>query len=557
MVIEVEHVIVISVLASGVLFAWLFRRLGLVDVVGYVAGGLVLGFLLDLLGTDLEPKGLFIEPLIWLGLVLFSFRIGTSIELGGVFLSRVLALELVVYLVQWVAASFIASALSLDLSTRIALFFVLVNSSSIAVVFLGRTSAKMGVATKEFAYFQTHVEDLAQFILFTLLITGGMAILQPAGLAFHLVKVGGLVVIMLYLSKFVLRALSRSPLMVVRENKFFTSIVMALLFASVATLLGLPPLIGAFIAGASFALYSSVGDIGEKLDGLRDLGLLIYFTFLGLQFYLGLRHIGEAHVVIFAGVVIGLLAFISRAVGVFVGSLLSGLSVRNGVALALALTPLSEVGIVFLDALTEHGVVSEVSMYTLCTAVITSLAIFSVAVPRLEPRAAKIEGLFPRGFTQFMSTASREYVRRLAAVSSALAKVSVFAAAVLTISYANTAVVGLAKMLHLPALVAAFSTVASSAAVLAVFLLSLKRIVSPIVASFMLTPGRAEPLEKLFDTVVGGLAVVLQIQLLHEYVELAPLEPLHFIVVLAVAAIIGTTVYEVTKYLRQPALTHK
>ncbi|MEM1806385.1 MAG: cation:proton antiporter, partial [Ignisphaera sp.] len=184
-----EHQVVIYVLVLGASFAWLFRRIGLVDVVGYIIGGMFLALIMEVLGLDIEPALSYTELISWIGLVLFSFKVGASINfrLLSHSFNRFIASELVVVLIQWIASGFIASMLGFDLIARAALFFVLVNSSSIAVLAIERVNVEVVAEAKNISYIQTQLEDLIQFTLFSVFTSVGLTGLKPEAFLIQIV----------------------------------------------------------------------------------------------------------------------------------------------------------------------------------------------------------------------------------------------------------------------------------------------------------------------------------------------------------------------------------
>lgn len=542
---------VVYVLVLGITFAWLLRRIGLIDVVGYIIGGMLLAVVMESLGRDLSIALSYTELVSWIGLVLFSFRVGASISLRLLSASfmRLIASELAIILIQWVVSGFITLALGFDLRSRVALFFVLINSSSIAVLAIERMS--VGIDVRGTAYMQTQMEDLIQFTLFSIFTAIGLGGLSPGELLLQIVKVSALIMLLIYISRYMLKFLSRSPLMAGKEGKFFTSIAFTLISTSIATLLGLPPLFGAFVSGIAFSLFLDLSDIVDRLDGLKDLGLLFYFSSLGFQFYLGLKEVQGVYMLMLYGTLIGVLAFISRALGVFMGSLLSGYSLETCAFLSLFLTPLSEVGLMFINTLAKQGFISMYIVHMLMISLLTSLTIFSIATPRLAIRVPKIIELVPNRVSHFINIVSREYTKRLSVLSSALLNVIIFAFVALIASYVDTVVKYLVDILHLPKILSALSTIASAIAIMAMFIITMRRTMSSMFKIFSARSRGLEALSKLFDMAIGCLAIALQIQILHDFASRYVLvEPLNILVVAVVLATIAITLYDLLKTLR-------
>ncbi|MEM4913383.1 MAG: cation:proton antiporter [Desulfurococcaceae archaeon] len=419
------------------------------------------------------------------------------------------------------------------------------NSSSIAVLAIERVNVEVGAEAKNISYIQTQLEDLIQFTLFSVFTSVGLTGLKLEELLLQVVKVGALTMLLIYVSRYLIKFLSRSPLIINKEGKFFTSIAIALIFTSIATLLGLPPLFGAFVSGIVFSLFLDLSDIVERLEGLKDFGLLLYFSSLGFQFYLGLKQTQNLLSLISSGILIGLLAYLSRTIGVFVGSLLSGYGLETCLALSLFLTPLSEVGIMFVDTLAKQGFILHYTLYLLMTSFLTSLMTFSITVPRLLIKIPQLMKLIPNRISHFINVVSREYIKLLSSLSSMLINVIVFTLATLTISYIDAIIKYLIDVIHLPKFLSAISTIISVVAILIIFVVTMKRILSSIFTRFSTDIKRVEALGKLFDIAIGGLAVTLQIQILHDFVSRYVLiEPLNILTIGLVIAVIIITLYD-------------
>lgn len=545
--------IIIYILVSGILFTWLFRRIGLIDVVGYIAGGIVLAIIMNLAGFDITVSIPYIELIAWIGLVLFSFRVGAAIGFRSLspFLHRLIATELIVALVQWIFCSIIAFIFRLDFMSRVILFLFFINSSSIAVLALEKLDINIDTNTKNIAYIQTQLEDLIQFIVFSMITAGGVGILQPMQLLIQITKVSGLVVLLLYLSKYMLKWLSRSPLTLSKENKFFISIAITLIFTSIATLIGLPSLLGAFIAGLVSSLYLDLSDITDRLDGLKDLGLLLYFSSLGFQLYLGIKNIENIHILAINGIVLGLIAFLSRFIGLFTGLILSGNRLDVSFSISIILTPLSEVGIMFIDMLIKQGLASIHILYILMLSLLTSLITFSTIIPKTVSQAMKITKIFPSKIVQAIDIVSQEYTKRLSAISSTLFKVIIFTSIALFISYIDAFIKSIVINLNLPVLISALSTLGSVTAILISFIEIMRRILKPLM-SVTTVKHSYNIIRKLFDIIIGGLAIALQIQILHEFISrYSPVEPLYLGIVIAVLIVIAITIRDIVSYLRK------
>lgn len=394
---------VVGLVIAGILLAWLFRKLGLSDVVGYVIGGAIAAAILTMVGIDVEANLEYTEPLRWLGLTLFSFTSGTSIGFRKIVenLQRVVATELLVYVVLWITTGFIAWIIHLNHAERTVFFILLVNSSTVALVALVKHQHITSEALKERAIIQSSMEDVLQFVLFTLLFIAEISLTRDfIRAATQVVVVIGLTILLFTLGRYLLQFLSKTTFIADKDNKFIISVGTALLFASTASMVGLPPLFGAFTAGVSFSLFLSLEDVSDMINGLKNLGLLLYFTSIGSQIYLNIV-ISSSHDIVLSGVILGLIAYALRFFGLFIATLLIGSSISESFILALHLSLLSEMGIIFVDTLAREGVISSRPVALSVMAVLVSMLLFGILAPKLSPRVSRLEKIIPRGITVF------------------------------------------------------------------------------------------------------------------------------------------------------------
>lgn len=250
-------------------------------------------------GIDVVSSLSYGESLRWLGLTLFSFILGNSIGFYKIVenIRSVVASELILYAILWVFSGFLSWLLEFGYVERMVLFLLLINGSSMAVAALSKSFSNVKPSLYARAVMQTSVEDLLHFTFFTLLFVVGVSLSKiPLEAFVQIIIVAGLIVLLLALSRFLLKFLSRTRFIADRENKFVVATGFAILFASIASAAGLPPLFGAFIAGISFSAFLKLNDIADMVNGLRSLGLFTilhlprFATISGDRLWTKLRH---------------------------------------------------------------------------------------------------------------------------------------------------------------------------------------------------------------------------------------------------------------------------
>lgn len=513
-----DVVAILGLMIAGALLAWFFRKLELSDVVGYVVGGVIATAVLSVVGVNVEASIKYTEPLEWLGLTLFSFTIGTSIGFHRIMenLERVVATELVACVAFWVAAGFVAWTVRLDYMGRIAFFILLVNSSTIALATLTKHQNAASKTVREMAILLTNVEDVLQFILFTLVFIGGASLVQDfMRTLVQIIVVIGLIVILFTMGKYLLRFLSKTTFAADKDNKFIIAVSMALLFAYIASLVDLPSLFGAFIAGIAFSLFLPLEDVSDMIDGLKNLGLLLYFTSVGSQVYLRAAVAGQG--IISFGVALGLIAYAIRFLGLFVAALLTEGTISESFILALYLGSLSETSIVIIDALASGGVISGKLVVPSTIAFLSSTLLFSVLAPKLSPKAPHVERLMPRKTVTFFKKVGTLYMKRVDIAVSMLKPLIRFTVIALVLAYLNSLILNVFDFIKLPLIVAVIVSVTFSLTLIVAFIFALRSILD----IFLCTASRpVKSLSRVFsvmlDIFMGGIALAIQAYIFYE-----------------------------------------
>jgi Kef-type K+ transport system membrane component KefB len=341
---------VFAVLFVGSILGWFFKRFFYSSFIGYVVGGFITSLLFMSFGSSVSQSPE-LEFLRNLGLIIFSFEAGLSIGIGRLLrsLNKVLVIELASYPLLWVFARVIAGVAGLGIVGEALLFLTLIDSSSISIA-LAKTLQNEEL--RALAIVETNFEDLAQFIAFSIIFVAGISRPTIESVAVSVLEVAGLLAFLAYtLSRFMKRLRVFTSRMD-PGSKYLLFLSIALLYSVIVQGLGLPPLLGAFIAGVVLSEY--VG--GEELtiiSGVRELGLLLYFSSLGTQLTLPQYSVSTPQLLI--GVVIGLASVLIRTATLSLASTMGALNPGNIPSYAAALSSVSETAIIFSDTLISRG----------------------------------------------------------------------------------------------------------------------------------------------------------------------------------------------------------
>ncbi len=365
--------IAVSVIAAAAL-ALLARSLGQPLILGYIAGGVVLG---RHLGLGVVSDEASIEVISEIGLIFLLFIIGLEIDVPRVLqagrtilvlglLQFPLCAALAWYAMSGAVAGFggrldgLYTAVALSLSSTLIVVKLIFDKLEIAT-FAGRLT--LGVLIFQdlwaiaFMAFQPNLDHLGAGPLLRSLTAGALL-------------VGGAAVLSRYVLPALFRAIATS-----HELVLITAIAWCFLVAGVAGQVGLSIEMGALLAGLVLAAFPYGMEVVARLSGVRDFFVTLFFVTLGLKMPVPSRQT-LALALAAALVVIG-----SRLVTIFPLSALLRLDVRTAAVVSINLAQVSEFSLVILGIGAAYGHVSPgvsaVVLYTLLiTAVVSTYGIF-------------------------------------------------------------------------------------------------------------------------------------------------------------------------------------
>ncbi|HET6405077.1 MAG TPA: cation:proton antiporter [Candidatus Thermoplasmatota archaeon] len=319
------------------------------SVVGEILAGVIIGntFLRDSLQLSGEIE--FLEILAELGVVFLIFTVGLETPFEE--MKRVGKTSLVVAILgvvlPFVAGYAIMAALGSPTIEGLFLGAALVATS---VGITARVLAEMGVLGRTEARIilgAAVIDDVLGLMVLTVVqALGQEGSLDPIQIAILLAQALIFVGLLMYFGgRLVRRVLHNNPLAerwewtAPKGPMFAIAVVVCLGLSAGAALIGLAAIIGAFLAGMSFAASDARHDLVERFEGIVQFLTPFFFGFIGLQVDLGVA-LSVWHLALGVTVV----ALLTKVVGCGLGAL--ALGKRSAFAIGVGMMPRGEVGII-------------------------------------------------------------------------------------------------------------------------------------------------------------------------------------------------------------------
>ncbi len=393
---------------------WIFRRLGLSAVVGYLVAGIIIGPYTPpfTLVSDVHR----IETLTDLGLAFLMFFVGLGLSLkrirrmgAGVVVTTAITAFVVFQLSQ-----LFGHFMGWD-ETVSFIFAAMLMASSSAII--TKMLAESGLTHERFAQNAqgvTVLEDIVAIVLLTLLgsklqmaDTPGRTVEDTLFLlvAFAvLLLVIGLIFLPKLLSRFGASG----------DSDLHSVLVSGLVFiAGVASIrAGFSVALGAFLFGVVVAETRFKAQIEKSLSGAQDMFSAIFFVAIGML--IDIRAFGEN-----AGLILGIAAFaiVARSLAATIGFTISGNPLPLAVGSAIVVTPIGEFAYVIAQLGVDAGAVPS-SFYAVAVGV---SIVTAICAPIFAKRASSVERWVERRQPAWLATALSKYRSRLSAGMAGMA----------------------------------------------------------------------------------------------------------------------------------------
>jgi CPA2 family monovalent cation:H+ antiporter-2 len=344
---------VIVVLVAAVISVFLFQRIGLGAVLGYLVAGAVIGPSGFALVADVDT----IQALGELGVVFLLFTVGLELpfERIRVMQARTFVLAAAQVFVTALAVTGIAILIGVSTRTSVVIGGALALSSTAIVLRMlvdrGELNSRFGRSC--FAVLLVQDMMVGPFLVLALALGGGAEMLGPA-LGEAVLKAVVAVMAILGIGRIVLRYVFQQ-VAAVRDPDVFIALSLVVVLASglMTNMAGLSMAFGAFLAGMLLAETHYRHQVAADIQPFRGLLLGLFFMSVGMSVDFGLTASK-------AGLVIGLAAgLIVLKAALLAGlGLIAGIRPAQALNLGILLSQGGEFAFVLLGAALGAGVVS-------------------------------------------------------------------------------------------------------------------------------------------------------------------------------------------------------
>ncbi len=290
-------------LLAAVISVPVAKRLGFGSVLGYLLAGMIIGpFVLGLIGSEGEDVMHFAE----FGVVMMLFLIGLELKPNLLWEMRrsIFGLGGLQLLISAFLIGAIAMMLGQNLGAGVAIGLMLGLSSTAIVLQTLEEKGLMKQASGKASFSVLLFQDISVVPILALIpLMAGRAVTQAASsheevrhiagleitgwvqVLLMLVVITGIVIIGLYLVKYVFRIIARTGL---REIFTATALLLVIATALLMDLVGLSPALGAFLSGVVLANNEYRHELEADIEPFKGLLLGLFFISVGASINFGL-----------------------------------------------------------------------------------------------------------------------------------------------------------------------------------------------------------------------------------------------------------------------------
>lgn len=380
---EISPIILLS--ASLYIFipfvcGYIAKKLNISPLVGYIIGGLILG---NLFGKILNDEVL--VNFAYFGILLLLFTVGLELNFARIvelkkyiFFGGFLQIVFSIIFIFFISVFF---KFSLLVSVLIGIAFA--SSSTTLIVKIiqdrGEENSYVGELVLGILMFQ----DLA-FIPFMIIfssITSAQASLTTVfvDVIVGFIKAGIIIVGMYYFGKRIIPQIFDKVARVSREllNLFLVLFIFVITFFS--TLVGIPILVGVFIAGIIVAQASEHHHIFTQIRPFRDVLAVVFFIFIGLQL-----HIPEVLRMIHVIAAFTLFIFLIKSIIIFAIFLFFRFHTRTAFMISLYLFQIDEDAFILMSSTYSQNVISRSDYLFITASVLMTLILTPLIISRRD-----------------------------------------------------------------------------------------------------------------------------------------------------------------------------
>ncbi len=415
---ETRLILDIALLLSATgLLSLVLGRLRLPAIIGYLAGGLVLGSSI-IPGFQMEEATL--EVFSTIGIILLMFFIGIELNLKGLrktgpaaFL--IVSIEMTMMVI---IGYYLGRLIGLDDVQSIFIGAIISGASTAAVLMVAKENLHMRGDLSIMVMSLMVFEDIAQIIILTLaspLAAGTGSSDNVYWVVLEIVAFMGLTILI------GLAVMPRAMDWLRRNYNKETILIISLAFcfalAFISGYVGLSIAIGAFLAGIIISESSCNNIVRRRIEPMKEVFIAIFFFAIGMRIDIGM--ILDNILLCF---IIAFVFIIGKLSSIFFASYLTTMDLRSSFYLASSLVVMGEFGFI-IATLGLNGGILDLSMYStvIGAALITMvvLPLLSRSGPRIFDFGSRNAPSFVRNVVQRMERVRGE-VRRKMAISPEL-----------------------------------------------------------------------------------------------------------------------------------------
>ena len=389
------------IIVAATMFGYIARLLKQPSLLAYIIAGIVIGPIgLGALGYSFQglPIGISnmqdIRILSELGIAFLLFSIGVELDIRKFFsIGKLVAIGATIQVVITIALVMLFSLLFpsiISFQQSVFLGVILAFSSTMVVIKLLGDNYQINTLHGRLLIGFLLVQDFLVILAIPLLQDIGN-LFSPSVLSLVLIKVVILVAAAALINRHFLPRIFRFSLNY-QEEFYLTALSSCFIFIALAIVLDIPVAIGAFIGGIALSTLPYNTEIFNKIRGIRDFFVIIFFVSLGMQLTFSFAAIPLALIIFIIAVVI-----ILKPVFYYLFTLFSGYGSRVSIIVALALANVSEFSLIvaqmgFDPTSPETSILSE----GLFSVIILTITISMILAPYLMKSHTGINKLFEK-----------------------------------------------------------------------------------------------------------------------------------------------------------------
>lgn len=378
-----SYLILTLLLTLAVALAWVSKRLGFSYVVGYIAAGIALSYIMPTIGGEEVPLLTIFSDV---AIALLAFEVGR--EVGFESIKRIGVVPALIGLGEVVVSFTVATIVGLVLKfswNDIAILALISLSTSTAVTYRLMDEHGFRDDRGKLVLTVSTVEDIIQIIALALLpqvARGHLDLFK----AVESIIFSTIVAVLLILAGVTIVKRIFAKIVGPDEFGLTLSVCLSFAYALISRRAGLSPALGAFAAGLALSAHPQADEISERIRPLKELFLVIFFVTMGLNANIASIPTPQLAIALALSLPVVITKFVAFSISTW---LVSGYSFEDVARMTFFAITISEFGLIVAYEATKLGFTSQPMI--MISAVSTILAmIVSSALTRNPDRGVKI-----------------------------------------------------------------------------------------------------------------------------------------------------------------------